>query len=118
MKERLFRNQRIHLSGEFMRFRSSNASEFTGLFFILKVLGSGHGVSRLGMIVTKRVGNAVVRNRVRRVMREIFRRKLQKLVQNCDYLVIAKRMIVDAPHEKIESELLKAASIAHERERA
>jgi RNase P protein component len=51
-------------------------------------------------------------------MREIFRRKLQKLVQNCDYLVIAKRMIVDAPHEKIESELLKAASIAHERERA
>jgi ribonuclease P protein component len=89
--------------------------EFYGLLFVLKILDASCGVSRLGIIVTKKIGNAVVRNRVRRVIREVFRRKLQKLDQSYDYLVIAKRMIVGVPHRKVELELLNAAETVHGR---
>jgi ribonuclease P protein component len=113
MGERLFRNQRIRLSGEFLRFRSGDAHEVHTPLLILKVLDVNLGVSRLGIIVTKKVGNAATRNSVRRVVREIFRKRLQKLGKNCDYLIIAKRLVAGISHEKVESELLNAASIAH-----
>lgn len=52
--------------------------------------GRRGGRSRLGITVTKKVGNAVQRNRVKRVMREVFRRN-RDLFPAADIVVIAKR---------------------------
>ncbi|MDR0679984.1 MAG: ribonuclease P protein component [Puniceicoccales bacterium] len=114
MGERLFRSQRIRSSSEFAKFRSCDAFWFNSELFTLKILDSGQDISRLGVIVSKKVGNAVVRNRVRRVVREIFRKKLQKRGECYNYLVIAKRPIGQAHYEKIESELLNGATKIYE----
>jgi ribonuclease P protein component len=111
--ERLFRDQRIRLSSEFAEFRSGSEFEFRSTFFTLKILDVGRNVSRLGVIVTKKVGNAIIRNKVRRVMREIFRKNLQKQSKNYDYLIIAKGTVVGVSYEKIKSEVLNAASIIY-----
>ena len=46
--------------------------------------------ARLGITVSKKVGNAVVRNRVKRVVREVFRRNQTVFSADCDYVFIAK----------------------------
>jgi ribonuclease P protein component len=75
------------------------------------MLNDGRSVSRLGIITSKKIGNAVIRNEMRRILRDIFRKKLQKCGGSYDYLVIVKKR---SPYEKIEIELLNAAAILHE----
>ena len=58
---------------------------------ILLVLDNGLAVSRFGFIASKRVGNAVVRNRRRRLMREAIRLHLPQLRGGMDCLLIARR---------------------------
>jgi ribonuclease P protein component len=60
---------------------------------------------RVGYTVSKSVGNAVLRNRSKRRLREAFR-KLSEIAQNhCDYVLIARREIVEADFEKILNDL-------------
>ena len=62
-------------------------------YFRLFVLGrSDGGVTRLGITVTRKVGKAVRRNRIKRLVREWFRRADLGL-EACDLIVIAKREI-------------------------
>jgi ribonuclease P protein component len=46
---------------------------------------------RLGITVSKRVGNAVIRNRIKRFAREYFRLNRQKITDNRDINIIAKK---------------------------
>ena len=48
------------------------------------------GRARLGVTVSRRVGNAVVRNRVKRLMREVFRRNAAWFVRGRDYVLVAR----------------------------
>lgn len=52
---------------------------------------------RLGVIVSRRVGSAVARNRIKRIARELFRQRRDefKTTEPCDFVVIAKRRAVD-----------------------
>lgn len=47
-------------------------------------------MSRLGVTVSSRVGNAVIRNRIKRLLREIFRAHRAELVPPQDIVIIAK----------------------------
>jgi ribonuclease P protein component len=46
--------------------------------------------ARLGLSVSRRVGNAVVRNRWKRLLREVFRRQRARLPQGVDLVVVAQ----------------------------
>ncbi len=60
-------------------------------FFRVFVLDRGDaGGTRLGITVTRKVGNAVCRNRIKRLVREWFRLRSQG-TGPCDLVVIAKR---------------------------
>ena len=45
---------------------------------------------RLGLSVSRRVGGAVERNRVKRVLREAFWAEAERLPDTCDYVVVAR----------------------------
>jgi ribonuclease P protein component len=63
---------------------------------------------RLGIVASRRVGGAVVRNRAKRRLREIFRRQSpgsgSQRSKPMDLVVIARRELVDAPFAAIEAD--------------
>ena len=73
--------------------------------FVLFVLRNSAGRPRLGITVTKRVGNAVRRNRAKRLIREIFRRHKAGLM-NIDIVVNGRSVLPDAPYRRVEAEFL------------
>ena len=74
--------------------------------FRLYGLGNGVGHSRLGMTVTRKVGGAVVRNRVKRMLREIFRYNRAALAPSLDVIIVARPGIQERTREELEKEIL------------
>ena len=68
--------------------------------FIAYFLPGQHDQSRLGITVTKKVGQAVERNRIKRLVREFFRLNRHCLSGRWDINVIAKRQSAGIASEK------------------
>ena len=64
---------------------------------------------RLGITVSRKVGGAVVRNRVKRLFREIFRKSAAGLPNHFDLVVNAKRTCADANYRDLDAEFVFAA---------
>ena len=66
-------------------------------YFLLFRLERGDGAAaRLGITVTRKIGNAVRRNRIKRLVREWFRARQEEL-ESCDLVVIATREMPARP---------------------
>lgn len=64
----------------------------------------GSGAPRLGLAVTRRLGKAVRRNRVKRLLREFFRRHKMELPPQ-DIVIMAKKGAADLDYRQVEEEL-------------
>lgn len=64
--------------------------------------------NRLGYTVSVKLGHAVVRNRVRRRLREIYRLNAPQLKQGYDIVIVARGRCVGAEYAKIEKAFLSA----------
>ncbi|MBI4526383.1 MAG: ribonuclease P protein component [Deltaproteobacteria bacterium] len=73
--------------------------------FIIIRKANDEGRDRLGVTVSARVGKAVARNRVKRLLRELFRRRRSKSRPHQDIVVIAKRGAAELSLERIAAEL-------------
>ncbi|MDO4541621.1 MAG: ribonuclease P protein component, partial [Bacillota bacterium] len=60
---------------------------------------------RVGFTVSKKVGKAVVRNKIRRRLKEIARLNRQMFAVNYDYVFVARRSIVNTPYKELEMEV-------------
>lgn len=80
-----------------------------GRLFLLEVLDRGDGgPPRVGFTVTKKVGNAVVRNRVRRRLREAVRvHAAGDMAPGNDYVIVGRDDILSAQFGDIAAELTR-----------
>lgn len=70
---------------------------------------NGGKSNRLGITVSTKLGHAVVRNRVRRRLREIYRIHEQAFVPGYDIVVVARVRAVHSKFDDLERSFLKAA---------
>lgn len=71
---------------------------------------NGRKTTRLGVTVTKKLGGAVVRNRVRRRLREIFRLHRGALAAGYDCIVVGRVRAVGASYQELDEQFCRLAS--------
>lgn len=88
MDERLRPTQRLRHAFEITRVFEKGRT-FRCPCLRIHYLPSGRESSRLGLVVTRKVGGAVQRNRVKRLLREVFRRQRRLLASPLDVVLVA-----------------------------
>ena len=92
---------------EFRRIYRKGKSVVTP-YLVLYCQRNRQGKTRLGVTVSTKLGKAVVRNRVRRRLREIWRLALPDMEQGWDIVLVARIRAVNAPYSKIEKAYRRA----------
>jgi ribonuclease P protein component len=62
--------------------------------------------SRLGVVTSRKVGSAVVRNRARRLLRDVFRHHQHALAGPLDLVLVARPSIAGKPRAQVERDFL------------
>ncbi len=107
------KQDRLRKSGEFKRVYGEGRS-YARPFMVLYVYRHGEEKTRAGFTISKRIGNAVVRNRTKRLLREAFRLNKASLQAGIDLVVVARRGIVGQNYfavERVLRDLFKTAKI-------
>lgn len=81
---------------------NSYANKYLVIFFIKNNLG----YNRVGFSVTKKIGKSVVRNRIRRLIKEAYRLNSDKLKQGYDLVFLPRKMAVGHGFKEIESAMI------------
>lgn len=109
--ERFRPGQRLRKRAEFNRPRNLGfMADCAGFVcrFLPPLDADSPPVRRLGLIASRRVGNAVVRNRAKRLFREIFRKNQDALPQPCDVIIIVRNSYQRYDYHELEARYLKA----------
>jgi ribonuclease P protein component len=99
--ERLTRLERVRRRPDFER-AYEQGKRLRGRFMTLFVASNGSAGCRLGVAATRKLGSAVVRNRAKRLARELFRRL--KPPAGLDVIVVPRREMLDAPFSSLEAD--------------
>ena len=71
------------------------------------------GANRVDFTVSKKMGKAVVRNRVRRRLREIMRLNGPRMEQGYDLILVARTRAVEAEYRRLEEDVLSCCGRLH-----
>jgi len=108
----LSRAQRLKQGRDFARVREEGQRTVLGcLIANWRRLPAG-ATTRLGVVTSRKVGNAVVRNRARRLMREVFRLHQRELAEPVDLVLVARPSIAGRGRDKVEKDFLATMSRA------
>jgi ribonuclease P protein component len=117
MSESLRPQERIRKQSDFARIYK-NGSRYRGRYFNLVYLTNDLNHSRIASVASKKVGNAVKRNKVKRWMRALFRRNKGLLNASLDLIMIAKPGMPDSNWNEILDEYRNAVHSLNKKSRA
>ena len=108
--ERLRPEDRIKKRSDYRRAQSDGRRVHTPHFLVVVLPRPGQERARVGITVTKKVSSSAVgRNRVKRIVREVFRRNRDLFPEACDVVFIAKRGAPELGYDEVLAET-RAAS--------
>jgi len=105
--ERFPKTARLRKRPEFLKL-SRTGSKFQSANFVVISQAHDGAESRIGITVSGKVGNSVVRNRIKRQLREYFRRRRGDWPKSTDVLIIARNSAATLPNALIVSEIDQA----------
>jgi len=107
MKETFGPRERIRTKRDFL-FLFKEGKRYKDKYFNLIYFPNNLNFSRMAIIVSKKVGNAVTRNKMKRWMRDLFRRNKEFLKHNLDILIIVKKEIQETSWTNLRENYLSA----------
>jgi ribonuclease P protein component len=107
---RLSRAARIRKRPEFLAIQSNGRRITTAHFVLaLKLSPEPGGPARLGITASRKIGNAVVRNRAKRLIREAFRATRELWPPGVDVVVLVRRSLSELKLDAVVAEWLGVA---------
>lgn len=98
------KRMRLLRRSEFLNLSRTAKKAYTSHFVILSKTND-KGEARLGVTVSARVGKAVARNRIKRLLREFFRRHSREISSPQDIVIIARKGAGELLLEEVTKEL-------------
>ena len=98
------KENRLRKTKEFQKVFRANR-KIRSNYFAFLYLPNKSDVSRFGLVVSKKVGKAHVRNLVKRRMREVIRTNMFNIPQGFDYVIVAYPQITDLSFQSLQKEL-------------
>ena len=95
--------ERIRRRPDFERAYEAGA-RLRGRYMTVFLVSRDGAGPRLGVAATRKLGSAVVRNRAKRLARELFRR--HKITAAADLVIVPRREMLDAPFASLEADYL------------
>ena len=117
---RMKRAQRLRKAADFERVRARRRS-WAHPLLVLYVAENELDVTRVGLVVGRRIGKAVTRNRVKRRLREAVRLRYPALASGLDLVLIARPPVASADYAAISlavDDLVRRARVRRHRQTA
>jgi ribonuclease P protein component len=103
------REARIRNRAEYLKVQNTGRRA-RGRYILLLSIDNGLPITRFGITVSRKTGNAVTRNLVKRRLREILRQNRDRFVPGKDLVTIATRQAPTASYRELEREFLKLST--------
>ena len=100
----------LKLNHVFRRLYRTNG--FAGPYLVLYARRNREGLNRVGITVSKKLGKAHIRNRIRRRLREIYRLNEDKFLPGWDIVLVGRGRALDADFETMMKSFLSLAKKA------
>ena len=98
----------LKLNKEFRRAYKKGKSA-AGPSMVIYAYGSKGRTSRLGLTVSTKIGKAVIRNKIRRRLREIYRTNREMIKDGYDIVIVARHRSRSAGYRELEEEFKRIA---------
>lgn len=108
-RQRFPRTARIRRRAEYLRVQQQGRRAHTAHFAMLALPAGGQ--RRLGVTVTVRIGGAAVRNRIKRLVREVFRRDRELFPEGCDVVLVARSGAGELSYAQVRDEVRRGGEI-------
>lgn len=99
------REYRLKKRKDFRRVFQAGQSFANRQFVVIQYGRSPSGPPRIGISVSKKVGNAVTRNRCKRLIKEVARHWVSHLKPGTDYVIIARNPVAQMDYKQVKSSL-------------
>lgn len=107
---------RIKKNDEFQEVFKQGTSVANRQFVIYVLDKPEQAYFRIGLSVSKKIGKAVVRNRVKRYVRQVFHEERDRIQTGKDYVIIARVPVATMGYEEVKKSLLhvlRRANVFH-----
>ena len=105
------------------RFRVKKEKDFNAIFqegksvanrkFVVYRLENSEQHFRVGLSVSKKLGNAVTRNQIKRRIRHVLITHKDQIIENLDFVVIARKGVEEMNYTELEKNLLHVLRLAN-----
>ena len=90
-----------------------NGKSYANRLLVMYVMRNGEESNQLGISVSKKVGNSVVRHHIARLMREIFRLNNEKIETGLNIILVARGAARQSDYKHLESAYLHLCGLHH-----
>lgn len=98
------KTQSLKLNRDFRRLYSKGKSFVSG-YTVVYASENRYDVSRLGLTVSKSIGKAVKRNRLKRLMRESYRLMEDRINSGFDIIIVARNRALGKTQQQIQKDI-------------
>ncbi|WP_243292741.1 ribonuclease P protein component [Bacillus sp. FJAT-47783] len=100
------KRNRIKKNDEFQKV-FKNGKSMANRQFVIYMLDQPEEVEfRLGLSVSKKIGKAVVRNQIKRYIRQVFLEEKENIIKGKDYIIIARKPAAEMNYHEVHKSLL------------